>query len=375
MWSYVRWLILPDLGSERCASSRWGFSESTSGATRERQVVRAAKRRSNLAAYTAIAAIAALMGGSGCTDLAPEDDTCTLVEGCVPPPEPYPPEWSCIEEAPIQKGDPPDVVALVLFVVDFANPLVVPPMLKLTACFPNDGNCGTPFADPARGLGVAGPPLAPIQQALMAQDPSGTLLRAAQMMLLPPSVFDGFIRMEAENYAKLDYVLLDELELNLEPIVELPNPMGGPPTRVAPLLVDPIGLPRLDTLDSFYTRLNETQDDSKATTVARTFNCDGERAADVGLEADVAGSRWAFLGGIPRAGDDRVTDAQGIIGYANLEPVGLGLSALDPIRQDVYREASIPAQAGIISTLEMRPPNARKRQLNITLRPQPDQQE
>ncbi len=378
MWSYVRWLILPDLGSERCASSRWGFSESTSGATRERQVVRAAKRRSNLAAYTAIAAMAAALGSSGCTELEPEDDTCQSVEGCVPPPEPLPPNWACIEQEPIEKEAPPDIIALVVFIVDLAAPIVVPPNFTVTTCAINDVTCGVPIADMTTGIGVAGPPLMPVLEGIRAADPTGTLERAARQILLPQSPNGGglYLRIGAPGYAEVDYVLLDELQLNLEPVMMLPNPNpAGPPLRVAAVFVDPIGIPRTANLEEFYTGVGETRDPRKATTVARALDCDGRRAANVGLDVDVDGLAWAFKNGIPIPDVDSVTDVQGIIGYANLDPMNHNLSALVPNQTRSYREWAVPARPGGIVTLEMRPLNARDRQLNLNLLSQQQQQE
>lgn len=307
----------------------------------------------------------ALLGG--CTGLAEGDDTCATVEGCVEPLPELTEEWSCLEDGPPEKPAPPDVIALELFVVDFANPTIVPDV-SLQACYINDGLCENPLQDPQTGLGIPTEPFPQILQQLNAADESGTLARAVQQILLPfdPNAFYGYIRLTAPDYATLDYVLLDELQLNLEAAFEVPNAAGGV-TRIAPVFADPIGLPSVSTLDGFYRGVGEQRDPSKATTVARTFDCDGFRAPDVALETDVSGARWAFVQGVPRAGEQRVTDSQGIIGYANLDPVGLGLAAKVPGRDQVYREASVTGRSDVIVTVDMRPPNARARRFNVNV--------
>jgi hypothetical protein len=296
----------------------------------------------------------------------------------VPPPPPLPENWTCIDEEPVEKGQPPDLIALVMFIVDLGTPLVVPPDFMIRTCSLNDVACDTPIASPT-GIGVATEPLPEVLAQIRMGDPSGTLERAARQVLLPASAdqFRGYLRISATGYAEVDYVLLDELQLNLEPILMRPNPANpsGPPLRIAPVVVDPIGIPQEGTLEDFYTSVGEMRDDTKATTVARALDCDGRRAANVGLEANIEGLSWAFRNGIPIPGVNSTTDVQGIIGYANLDPVNHTLSALVPNQTRFYREWAIPARPGGIVTVEMRPANARRRQLNLNLLSQQSQQQ
>lgn len=221
----------------------------------------------------------AWLGASGCAKFASELDTPTDSPG-VQTLELDPGDWSCVSDeagspAMNPNGPPLD------FPVDVRDYFTgaTPPNLRVRACFRPDVACIQPATD------------------WLTPDETG-------MVTLPLSEgFSGYLEITGENEIPTLYVL----------------PAALTPELVQALQSVTISLLSLDALLAFGEVSQLELDPGAGLLSMNTFDCAGSIAPGVRLELNAAAVPFAFIRGLPEAGEDTTTD-DGAAGFANVLP-------------------------------------------------------
>jgi hypothetical protein len=187
------------------------------------------------------------------------------------------PAWACLDSsAPAEP--PPEVerVSFTLPVVDSATGLP-PPDLTTFACQLIDVNCLTPVNPEPVGVSEDG-----------------------LVHLSLPFEFGGFVEIRSSETVPSLFFVHEPLR---QDTVTQPLPLISTGALVA--LATNNGVSLDSTNDGLL--------------LIRTYDCDGESAANVHLSTDRGGQLFTFVGGLPLVGDNPTSD-DGIGGFINVPP-------------------------------------------------------
>lgn len=206
--------------------------------------------------------------------------------------------WGCLEkpEEPLPVPPvPPEDFAYIIGIVDFANPPTPPPGLEIKVCQINDFNCDNPLP-----VSITEP------------DPERPFVH----QIILPYMFDGYLRLTAPGYIQNEYYFL--------------APILGSRDGGQVIVGDPIGMPRIDTMDYFFDQFGgAARNPDQGTVALRVFDCDETyprtRAEGVRLELltdNPTAIGFTILNGLPAANNPPFeTDSRGVAGFGNLRPV------------------------------------------------------
>lgn len=280
------------------------------------------------------------------TGVCEEDNEVTEDSGLDPDPSTTP--WGCLTNPYRPPAERPENVLFAMAVVDFNNPSaeVAIPGLNIQVCQPSDLTCAQPLTGTPQMPG-------PIRVLQMVPDQPPPLFLVGL-----PFGFNGYLRLNAPGFLQTEYYFFGELGLNFE----------GLGTESMPPLVrgETITLPQEDRIAEFFDAITRTPRDVDTGIVAlRTFDCQGNRAADVSLEilSDTTGDEipWVFSQGYPLR--DTKTDSQGVAGFANLSPSDGNTVRIQGINPSgiPYGSVTLPVRASTLTFAEVRPAGAYKR--------------
>jgi len=318
-----------------------------------------------------IGLLALLLGvAGGCSSMAPEDDTYTLIFGNrgggggggggggdtgATPREELPPAWQCLE-TPQPAADRDETrIQYRVPIVDFesqpANPRPVPELVVEV--------CDTITCDPPLPACPAGATPAARQQCVTVTNLPGPPPVVYQIDL-PWNFSNGYLKLTAPNYAEMNYILGG-------PMIGAPE--GGP-------LVIGLAIPVL-TLAARANAYRDVgvadgQDATGGVLAVRALDCvrrignlspmipEGNRAAEVTVEAQPSAPpapavAWSVSGNNVFSQDNLLTDARGVAGYLNIQGGQLGVTARAPVGV-TYPDTTqtFRLRGGVITLAELR---------------------
>jgi hypothetical protein len=319
-----------------------------------------------------IGLLALLLGiAGGCSSMAPEDDTYnTVVLGIEPgaggggggggtgeePTGTLPPEWQCLRE-PLQPVErTPSRVQYRVPIVDFdsqpSNPRAVTG-LTVTVC--DNAAC-----DPPLPACAAGTMPAPTEQCVSVTNSLPGVPPYVYQLDLPYQFSNGYLKLEAPNYAEMNYIL--------------GGPMIGAPEGGSLVIGLAIPVLTLAARANAYRDVGvpDGQDDTGGVLAVRTLDCvrnpgrlsptipEGRRAADVSVEAQPEqppppAVAWSVSDNNTFSRDDLLTDARGVAGFLNTEIAALVVVARAPV--DITYPANAPTyrvRPGVVTLAELR---------------------
>jgi hypothetical protein len=259
-------------------------------------------------------ALLAWLGASGCTKFASDLDTTTDSPG-VQTLELDPGDWSCVSDeagnpAMNPNGPPLDFP---VDVRDYFNG-DTPTNLRVRACFRPDVACIQPATD------------------WLSPDETG-------LVTLPLTEgFRGYLEITGEDEIPTLYVL----------------PAALTPELVQALQAVTVTLLSLDALLAFGEVSQLELDPGAGVLSMNTFDCAGSVAAGVRLELNAAAVPFAFIRGLPEAGEDTTTE-DGAAGFANVLP---GLVVVRGFRAGTTDQLGLEAvlvRAGWVSISNLMP--------------------
>ena len=257
----------------------------------------------------------------GCSDLASGSDRLQdpLQDSRVP-------GWECLDgPAPtLPTGDPPQYVAFVAPILDFANPPNGVPDLSVSVCQIMDAEC-----PPTKVVGKA---IGPTAFMTVLQ---GAAVTVPLYTIVVPYRVEAYLRLTAPGYLRQEYYFGG-------PLIGTPGgdvmklPDG---TSAAVLQGLPLNLVKESDADYFASQLGVKREADQGIIAVRTVGCSGLPSAGVTLRLDPAeGLPFSYLSGFALASSDppRPTDENGLAGFANIE---LPNSA-SPVQRDRRRRRS-----------------------------------
>jgi hypothetical protein len=263
----------------------------------------------------ALVAVALLsgLGASGCAKFASDLDTPTDSPG-VQTLELDPGDWSCVsdEAGPVMNPNGPPLD----FPVDVRDYFTgAPPMnLRVRACFRPDVACIQPATD------------------WLTPDETG-------MVTLPLTEgFSGYLEITGEDEIPTLYVL----------------PAALTPELVQALQSVTISLLSLDALLAFGEVSQLELDPGAGVLSMNTFDCTGSIAPGVRLELNAAAVPFAFIRGLPEAGEDTTTD-DGAAGFANVLPGLVVVRGFRAGTTDLLGLETVLVRAGWVSISNLMP--------------------
>lgn len=217
--------------------------------------------------------------------------------------------WDCVG-APLPQYDLPELpgVAYIVPIVDFANPGMPPPGLKIDVCLITDLNCGQPITSVL-------PPITTVDE--------GGLVHQIRLPTSPVP-FQGFLRLTATDYMQTEYYFGGPM-------------IGDPLNPEMPQVIigEPISMPRLAFIDTFFARLSPNPRDTNSGILAlRVLNCDRQRSADVVLDlTNASAAPFTLINNLPANDSDNPelplpTDRGGVAGFANIRAMNGGFTAI-----------------------------------------------
>lgn len=224
-------------------------------------------------------ALSAWLAASGCTKFASDLDTPSDSPGTQTL-ELDPGDWSCVSEEagnPVMNPNGPPL-DLPIEARDYLTG-VVPPDLRMRACFRPDVACMRPATD------------------WLTPDETG-------MVTLPLNEgFSGYLEILGQDEVPTLYVL----------------PAALTPELVQALQGVTVSLLPLDALLAFGEVSQLELDPGAGVLSMNTFDCEGPAAPGVRLELNAAAVPFSFIDGLPVAFEDTTTD-DGAAGFANVLP-------------------------------------------------------
>lgn len=318
-----------------------------------------------------IGLLAVLVGvAGGCSSMAPEDDTYSTVildnrggtggggggGDTGEAPDVLPEEWQCLREPQQPAERTPSRVQYRVPIVDFdSQPNTPRAVVGLTVTVCDNAAC-----DPPLPTCTAGATPAPTEQCVSVNNTLPGVPPYVYQIDLPYQFSNGYLKLEAPNYAEMSYIL--------------GGPMIGAPEGGSLVIGLAIPVLTLAARANAYRDVGaaEGQDATGGVLAVRTLDCvrnfgrlspmipEGRRAAQVRVEAQPTAPpapavAWSVSGNNVFSQDNLLTDARGVAGYLNIQGGSLAVTAIAPIDVN-YPEVvqSFRLRAGVITLAELR---------------------
>jgi hypothetical protein len=307
---------------------------------------------------------------SGCSDMAPEDETYNIKYNLNPvggggggggstgdvPPGDLPPEWECLREPLQPVAREPSRVQYRVPILDFdsqpQNPRAID-QLTVTVC--DNAAC-----DPPLPLCTPGSMPAPTEQCVTVNNALPGAPAYVYQIDLPYQFSNGYLKLTAPNYAEMNYIL--------------GGPMIGAPEGGS--LVIGLALPVL-TLAARANAYRDVgvadgQDATGGVLAVRALDClrnpgrlsptvpEGHRAPQVAVEAQPddpppPAVAWSVSDNNTFSRDDLLTDARGVAGFLNTPIAALVVVARSPVEITYPTNApTYRVRPGVITLAELR---------------------
>jgi hypothetical protein len=219
------------------------------------------------------------------------------------------PEWACLADpAPGSATSAASSLEFDFWIINFVteSPL---PETSARACQRIDVGCALPVAGPVEAAADG------------------------RLHLTLPSGFSGFLEITAAGISPVLYFFGQPLRASRQDVL---------------MVLD------LATADALSAASNVDVDPELGVIVVRTMDCQGARSAGVRFANDAGGLPFAFVDGLPVAGQD-VSHGEGVGGFLNVPPGIAALQAWEVSSGRSFGDSSVVVRAGWASHTDLSP--------------------